>query len=96
MCDWRAGASQPSRSTGTSPYRNVLRSSKYTSAKFHAHRVSRMRSFDLTGHLYYSGQVCALLVVGLRYTAVLSFACCWLAYTTCTSSCSTPPSFAVH
>ena len=26
-----------------------------------------------------------LLVVGLRYTAVLSFACCWLAYTTCTA-----------
>ena len=34
-----------------------------------------------SGHLYYSWQVCALLVVGLRYTAVLSFACCWLAYT---------------
>ena len=40
--------------------------------------------FDLTRHLYYSWQVCALLVVGLRYTAVLSFACGWLAYT-CTA-----------
>ena len=29
-------------------------------------------------HLYYSWQV---WVVGLHYTAVLSFACCWLAYT---------------
>ena len=41
--NWRAGAS---RSTGTifrmSPYRNVLRNSKYTSAKF---RVSRMRIY---------------------------------------------------
>ena len=26
-----------------SPYRNPLRNSKYTSAKFHVHRVSRMR-----------------------------------------------------
>ena len=50
--NWRAGASRPSRSTGTiflfvcmSPYRNVLRNSKYTSAKFHVHRVSRMRKY---------------------------------------------------
>ena len=28
-----------------SPYRNVLRNSKYTSAKYHVHRVSRMRKY---------------------------------------------------
>ena len=28
-----------------SPYRNLLRNSKYTSAKFHVHRVSRMRKY---------------------------------------------------
>ena len=44
-CNWRAGASQPSRSAGTiflyiiyifvcmSPYRNLLRNSKYTSSE---------------------------------------------------------------
>ena len=28
-----------------SPYRNLIRNSKYTSAKFHAHCVSRMRKY---------------------------------------------------
>ena len=53
-----------------SPYRNLLRNSKYTSAKFHVHRVSRMRKYislqsygsGVLGQLYYSWQVCALLV----------------------------------
>ena len=46
--------------------------------------------FDLTGQLYYSWQVCALLVVGW---------CCWLAkqpVLQSSSSCSTPSFFAIH
>ena len=87
---WRAGASQPSRSTGTifslSVCRHtvmfyvILRQRNFTYKgskvqRFIVHRVSRMRK-------YISLHIC---VVGLRYTAVLSFACCWLAYTTCTA-----------
>ena len=112
MANWRAGASQPSRSTGTifisslrrchskytqlarnfampkqSPlyiyhHRNVLRNSKYTSAKFHVHRVSCMRKYiDLTRHLY-SWHVCALLVVGLRCSQLCMLLACIYLYCT--------------
>ena len=50
-----------------SPYRNVLRNSKNTSAKFHIHRVSRMRKY-ISLRSYESSvlQLAGLRVVGGR------------------------------
>ena len=54
-------------------------------APWNSCRLSRMRNISLRSYASSVYTTAALLVVGLRYTAVLSFACCWLAYTTCTA-----------
>ena len=56
-----------------------VHNSKYMSEKFHVHRVSRMRTcISLRSYGSSVLQLAGLrvVVVGLRYTAVLSFACC--------------------